>query len=149
MVFGHLPAAIALLLIPIPSHLGLAMSFLFFRDAFKNTDTAPRAALLAAIIPSDERTAVIGTINVVKIFGQALGPLVTGALAHADHFAFAFFLAGGVKGSFDLTFLYLFAGREKDLTLQQKRNSAADTEADSDEVALGLLEDSDDEEEHR
>lgn len=66
MAFGHLPSAIMLSLIPVPSTLGPAIAALVGRACFKSMDTAPRAAFTATIIPAHERTAVMGLINIVK-----------------------------------------------------------------------------------
>ncbi|KAI9872790.1 MAG: hypothetical protein M1830_001189, partial [Pleopsidium flavum] len=48
MVFTHLPSAICLALIPLPSSVGLAMTFLILRSSTQSMDQAPRQAFLAA-----------------------------------------------------------------------------------------------------
>lgn len=73
-------------------------------------DTAPRSAFLAAVVLPNERTAVMGTINVVKTSSQSLGPLVTGVLATRNLFWVAFMVAGALKATYDLGMLAIFMG---------------------------------------
>src|SRR5277367_4428056 len=112
MVFTHLPSAIALALIPVPSSLPFAMLFLILRSCTQSMDVAPRSAFLAAVVLPNERTAVIGTINVVKTSSQSLGPLITGVLASNKLFWLAFVMAGSVKATYDLGMLAVFAGHK-------------------------------------
>lgn len=136
MVFTHLPSTIALAMIPLPSTLGPSIVLLVFRNSFKSMDTAPRAAFLAAVLPPDERTAIIGTINVCKTLGQSMGPLITGVLSQAGYIAVSFFLAGGIKAFYDLAFLFLFAHKESDMVIRAKESFGSE-----EEVGIGLLED--------
>jgi hypothetical protein len=110
MVFTHLPSAVALALIPIPSSLSFAMSFLILRSCTQSMDVAPRSAFLAAAVHPNERTAVMGIINMVKTSSQSLGPLITGLLAGVDMFWVAFVMAGSLKATYDLGMLAVFAG---------------------------------------
>ncbi|KAI4140085.1 MAG: hypothetical protein L6R39_005961, partial [Caloplaca ligustica] len=63
MVFTHLPSAIFLALIPLPSNVRVAMTFLVLRSCTQNMDQAPRQAFLAAAVLPSERTAVMGIVN--------------------------------------------------------------------------------------
>ena len=110
MVFTHLPSAILLALIPLPSNAGLAMTFLILRSCMQNMDQAPRQAFLAAAVLTSERTAVMGVVNVVKTLSQSAGPIATGWLAGAGKFWIAFLIAGGLKASYDLAMLKMFLG---------------------------------------
>ena len=110
MVFTHLPSAIFLALIPLPSNVGLAMTFLILRSCTQSMDQAPRQAFLAAVVLPNERTAVMGIVNVVKTLSQSAGPVVTGWLAGLGKFWLAFLLAGSLKASYDLGMLKLFLG---------------------------------------
>ncbi|KIX95221.1 uncharacterized protein Z520_09137 [Fonsecaea multimorphosa CBS 102226] len=112
MVFTHLPSAICLALIPIPSTLPGALVFLIGRACTQVMDVAPRSAFLAAIVLPHERTAVMGTINVVKTCAQSMGPLITGVLGTKNHFWVAFVAAGSLKATYDLGLLALFAERK-------------------------------------
>jgi sugar phosphate permease len=112
MVFTHLPSAIALALIPVPSSLPFAMLFLILRSCTQSMDVAPRSAFLAAAVLPNERTAVMGTINVVKTSAQSLGPFITGILANNALFWVAFVMAGSLKATYDLGLLAVFANHK-------------------------------------
>lgn len=112
MVFTHLPSAICLALIPIPSTLWLSLVFLVGRACTQQMDVAPRSAFLAAALPKDQRTAMMGLINVVKTSSQSIGPYVTGSLARANLFWVSFITAGSLKATYDIGILLTFAGRD-------------------------------------
>ncbi|KAJ5337125.1 uncharacterized protein N7506_005147 [Penicillium brevicompactum] len=112
MVFTHLPSAICLAMISVPSSLPLALTFLILRACSQNMDVAPRSAFLAAALPSDKRTAIMGAVNVVKTTSQSTGPLLTGILSRNGHFGVSFIVAGCLKVVYDLGMLFSFAGKE-------------------------------------
>ncbi|EAW12117.1 putative MFS transporter [Aspergillus clavatus NRRL 1] len=112
MVFTHLPSAICLALIPVPAALPAALTFLVLRACSQNMDVAPRSAFLAAALPPEKRTAIMGAINVVKTCSQSFGPLITGILAKHDLFGASFTLAGILKAIYDIGMLMSFAGKE-------------------------------------
>lgn len=100
-------------------------------------DVAPRSAFLAAVVLPNERTAVMGTINVVKTSGQSVGPLITGILAHHRLFWVAFVAAGSLKGVYDLGMLAVFVGHkthedrieeERHAREESPRNGGVETE---------------------
>ncbi|KAL9598019.1 MAG: hypothetical protein Q9219_004775 [cf. Caloplaca sp. 3 TL-2023] len=110
MVFTHLPSAIFLALIPLPSNSWMAMTFLVLRSCTQNMDQAPRQAFLAAAVLPSERTAVMGVVNIVRTLSQSGGPVVTGWLAGMQKFWIAFLLAGALKAGYDLAMLKMFLG---------------------------------------
>ena len=110
MVLTHLPSAIFLSLIPLPSNMFLAMTFLVLRASTQSMDQAPRQAFIAAVVLPSERTAVMGVVNVVKTMSQSGGPVTTGWLAGINRFWVSFLVAGALKVSYDLTMLRLFLG---------------------------------------
>ncbi|KAJ6115170.1 Major facilitator superfamily domain general substrate transporter [Penicillium sp. IBT 16267x] len=118
MVFTHMPSAICLALISVPNNLPLALTFLVLRACSQSMDVAPRAAFLAAALPSDKRTAIMGAVNVVKTTTQSLGPLITGILSRNNMFGVSFMLAGCLKVVYDLGMLFTFAPKEAE---QRKR----------------------------
>lgn len=79
MVFTHLPNAIFLAFIPLAPTWWSLLMLLFLHAAFGSMDQAPREAFVAAVFLPSERTAVMGTINLVKTIAAAGGPLLTGA----------------------------------------------------------------------
>ncbi|RDW71787.1 MFS general substrate transporter-33 [Coleophoma crateriformis] len=128
MVFTHLPSAIALALIPIPPTLPFAMMFLILRSCTQSMDSAPRSAFLAAIVKPNERTAVMGTVNIVKTSAQSLGPLITGILANYNLFWVAFVCAGTLKATYDLGMLAVFAGHKTQEDRDEEERRAAQDE---------------------
>ena len=108
MVFTHLPSAIFLALIPLPSHAWLSIVFLVLRSSMQSMDQAPRQAFLSAAVLPSERTAIMGVVNVVKTLSQSGGPVATGWLAGIGKFWIAFLIAGGMKVSYDLAMLKMF-----------------------------------------
>jgi len=71
-------------------------------------DVAPRTAFLSSAVKPEERTSVMGIVNVVKTIGQSAGPLITGTLVGKGLFYIAFLLAGGSKIIYDLGLLAWF-----------------------------------------
>jgi para-aminobenzoate synthetase len=76
-------------------------------------DQAPRSAFLSIVVRPDERTAVMGVVNILKTLSQSSGPSVTGVLAGRNHFWIAFVAAGSLKGMYDVLLLVFFGGRVK------------------------------------
>ncbi|KAL4972453.1 major facilitator superfamily domain-containing protein [Aspergillus desertorum] len=113
MVFTHLPSAICLALIPL-FDLPIAIALLILRACSQNMDVAPRSAFLAAALPADKRTAIMGAINVVKTSTQSVGPLITGVLADRGVFGASFTLAGVLKCVYDLGILVSFLSLERE-----------------------------------
>ncbi|OSS48048.1 hypothetical protein B5807_06492 [Epicoccum nigrum] len=97
MVATHLPSSLFLALLPLAPTLPLTILFLVLRSAMSSMDQAPRSAFLASVVLPQERTAVMGTVNVLKTLSQSAGPSVTGVLAGEGRFWVAFVVAGGLK----------------------------------------------------
>jgi hypothetical protein len=74
-------------------------------------DQAPRSAFLSLVVLPEERTAVMGIVNILKTLSQSIGPSLTGILAGRDRFWVAFVVAGSLKAAYDLALLAFFAGR--------------------------------------
>jgi MFS family permease len=128
MVFTHLPSAVALALIPIPDNVHFAMLFLILRSCTQSMDVAPRSAFLAAVILPNERTAVMGLINVIKTSASSIGPFITGLLGDRDLFWISFVIAGSLKATYDLGVLAVFAGH---VSREDKAKAAAQAEAEA------------------
>ena len=109
------------------------MLFLILRHCTASMDVAPRSAFLAAVILPNERTAIMGTLNVVKTSAQSLGPAITGVLAAKKLFWIAFVMAGALKAIYDLGMLAIFAGhktREEQATQQSTEEEEEGGETD-------------------
>ena len=129
MVFTHLPSSIFLALIGIPSQLPLAMVLVVLRACTQSMDGPPRSAFLAAVVLPNERTAVMGTINVVKTSSQSLGPLITGVLATKKLFWVAFLMAGALKATYDVGILAVFAGHKtrEERAVEESRENVSES----------------------
>jgi sugar phosphate permease len=127
MVFTHLPSAVALALIPIPDNVHFAMLFLILRSCTQSMDVAPRSAFLAAVVLPNERTAVMGLINVVKTSASSIGPSITGLLSQRGLIWIAFVVAGSLKATYDLGILAVFAGH---VSREDQAKAAAQAEAE-------------------
>ena len=105
MVFTHLPSAVFLALIGITPNKWVAMIFLILRNCSSSMDQAPRQAFLSNVVSDNERTAVMGIVNVVKTLAQSMGPSITGLLVQHNMFGVALIAAGGLKVAYDLALL--------------------------------------------
>lgn len=114
MVVTHLPSAVFLALIPAPNALWLTAILLVARGTLASMDQAPRSAFLSKAVRAEERTAVMGIVNVVKTLSQSGGPSITGILAGENRFWIAFLAAGTLKVMYDLGLLTLFLKVEKE-----------------------------------
>lgn len=124
MVFTHLPSAIFLALLPAPNVVWLTVVLLVARGTLASMDQAPRSAFLSKVVAAEERTAVMGIVNVVKTLSQSGGPTVTGVLAGSDRFWIAFVVAGSMKASYDLGLLTFFlkVERQAQTGMQEERD---------------------------
>jgi len=93
-------------------------------------DSAPRAAFVAGALRANERTAIMGIINVIKTSAQALGPSITGILAQHKLFWVSFILAGTLKVSYDLGMLANFASHK---SVEERDEEAARAAAEEQE----------------
>ena len=130
MVLTHVPASIALALIPVPNNAIVAIALLLFRSCTNSMDQAPRQAFLAAAVLPGERTAVMGAVNVVKTLSQSLGPLVTGAFAERSLFWLAFVIAGTLKLVYDVLILGMFLGYR---TVEERAEDRVNAQRQADE----------------
>ncbi|KAF4978266.1 hypothetical protein FZEAL_5323 [Fusarium zealandicum] len=114
MVFTHLPSAIFLAMIPLPSANGsgtwFAMAFLALRACTQSMDQAPRQAFLAAAVLPSERTAILGVVNTMKTLAQAGGIGSAGFFAGKGLWIVVLTGAGAMKAGYDLLMLWMFLG---------------------------------------
>ncbi|KAJ7220852.1 major facilitator superfamily domain-containing protein [Mycena pura] len=113
MVCTHLPSAVFLALTPAPATRWPTVGLLVARGLLASMDQAPRSAFLSKVVAKEERTAVMGIVNVVKTLSQSGGPTITGVLAGEDRFWIAFVAAGTLKASYDLGLLTFFLKVER------------------------------------
>ncbi|WVW78214.1 hypothetical protein I302_100165 [Kwoniella bestiolae CBS 10118] len=110
MVFTHVPSSTAVLLFPAPDSLVLTIILFFVRTGLNNMDQAPRAAFIAAVVPSDELTAVNGITSTIRTLASTAGPTITGWLAGGERFGIAYVAAGSLRLAYDFGLWALFVG---------------------------------------
>lgn len=71
-------------------------------------DQAPRAALIAAVVKPDERTAVMGITSTLRTLANVSGPSFTGLLAEGNRFWIAFVVGGALRLAYDLGLFAMF-----------------------------------------
>jgi hypothetical protein len=130
MVITHLPSSIFLALLPVPSGLPLTICLLVGRSVLNSMDQAPRSAFLSLIVLPEERTAVMGVVNILKTLAQSSGPSVTGLLAGHGHFWVAFVVAGSLKAAYDVMLLVFFGGK-----IHPRKNETDEVDESSDSSA--------------
>lgn len=108
MVFTHVPSSAAVLLFPLPSSVWLTCVLLLLRVGLNNLDQAPRAALIAAVVHPEERTAVMGVTSLLRTLASTTGPSLTGLLAGQDRFWVAFVVAGALRLAYDFGLFAMF-----------------------------------------
>ncbi|TRX95546.1 hypothetical protein FHL15_003504 [Xylaria flabelliformis] len=123
MVLTHLPSQIFRALIGIPDNVHIALLFCIINASTASMDTAPRSAFLATIILPEERTAVMGTLNVVKTTASSLGPLITGLLVDHNLYWVSFVASGSLKALYDVGILIFFRHKEKERAKEENDRS--------------------------
>nr|UJH94573.1 ST.20 [Starmerella bombicola] len=108
MVVTHLPSSSILIFIPFPSNVAVTVALLVIRACTATMDVAPRQVFLSAVILKEERTAVMGWVNVVKTGAQIVGPYITGQLTAVNMQWLCFVLSGSLKVLYDLGILFTF-----------------------------------------
>ncbi|EJU03038.1 MFS general substrate transporter [Dacryopinax primogenitus] len=108
MVYTHLPSAIFLSLTPASSNLYIAAACIILRSSTSSMDRAPRTAFTAQVVLKEERTGVLGIVNVARTLAQAAGPWISGRLSETGHLWLSFVVAGGMKAVYDLGILAVF-----------------------------------------
>ncbi|KAL1601666.1 hypothetical protein SLS60_006581 [Paraconiothyrium brasiliense] len=134
MVATHLPSSLFLALLPVPPQLSFTVCLLVARAVLNSMDQAPRSAFLSIVVLPQERTAVMGLVNILKTLSQSAGPFATGLLAGHGHFWVAFVAAGTLKASYDVLLLTYFAGR---VHQPSETGLAGHTDADAVEPPTG------------
>lgn len=105
MVFTHVPSSLAVLVFPWPHSKALTFVLLLLRVGLNNMDQAPRAALIAAVVRPEERTAVMGITSTLRTLANVTGPSFTGLLAENGRFWIAFVVGGALRLAYDGEYL--------------------------------------------
>lgn len=90
-----------------------AMLFLLARSLFDTMDVVPRQVFLTSIVPSDQRTQVLGLVNVIKTLARSIGPIFTGILASRGYLWFCFVILAALEYVFVGFILQCFLPRSR------------------------------------
>ena len=102
MLFTHVPNAIFLAFIPLAPNWWWMLMLLLLSSAFGSMDQAPRSAFVAAVFLPEERTVVMGTINLVKTLAAVGGPFLTGYFHDRKMWYATFWTAAAIKICYDI-----------------------------------------------
>lgn len=103
MVFTHLPSALFAAAIPAAgNNLSIAMVLLMCRAATTSMDVVPRTAFLSVVVKADERTRVMGMVNIVKTLARSVGPFIVGKLSENGFLWVSFIIGGALESAYDI-----------------------------------------------
>ncbi|KZO96863.1 MFS general substrate transporter [Calocera viscosa TUFC12733] len=108
MVYTHLPSAVLLALVPAFPNVYLAATCLILKASIQTMDKGPRTAFTAQVVLQEERTSVMGFLNVVRTLGQAAGPWMAGWLSETGRLWMSFVVAGALQALYDFGILAVF-----------------------------------------
>ncbi|KAJ3036240.1 hypothetical protein HDV00_002954 [Rhizophlyctis rosea] len=107
MVLTHIPSSMAVVFFPFPSDIPTTFALLLLRIGLNSLGQGLRAALIAAIVQPQHRTAVMGVTSVLRTAAGCVGPSVTGVLSAKGMFWVAFLVSGGLRLVYDFGLLGL------------------------------------------
>lgn len=112
MVFTHIPANLFLLALAFAPTGTSAIVFVCLRFCLAQMDVPARMAFVMRAVPEEERTQAAVVTSIARSSGNALGPLVTGALLASRSFQVPVVLASLVKIAYDLGLYRAFRAHE-------------------------------------
>ena len=101
MVFTHLPSNAMLFAFPFAPNLLVAAVLLLGRAVLSPMDVPTRQAYVMALVDPAERTPAAAVTNTARYVVRPAGPALAG-VSQSVTFGLPFFLAGGIKGAYDL-----------------------------------------------
>jgi MFS family permease len=108
MVFTHIPAQIALMLVPFMPSLWPALALLMIRALFSHMDIAPRNSYVMAVVSPEERPAAASVTSVPRSLASAGSPLLAGYLFSLSAFGWPLLIGGGLKLAYNGLLLGMF-----------------------------------------
>ncbi|KAK5941691.1 hypothetical protein PMZ80_005641 [Knufia obscura] len=135
MVFTHVPSSAAVFVFPFAPVFWATAALLLLRTGLNPMDQAPRSAFIAAVVKSEETTAVMGITSMLRTLASMAGPTLTGVLAADDKFWVAFVAAGTFRLAYDFGLFAMFARMKIDKD-DSKPNGPARTSQDFEEFEL-------------
>ena len=108
MVFTHFPSNLCLLALPFAPNLGIAVALWFLRCSLSQMDVPARSSYVMAVVTPPERAAAASVTALPRSLAAALAPILAGWMLSLSPFGWPVFLAGALKGSYDLLLLTMF-----------------------------------------
>ncbi len=108
MVFTHVPAQFAIILVPFMPNVWLALGLLLFRAMFSHMDIAPRNSYVMAVVSPQERPAAASITTVPKSLASSISPLIAGYLYAISPFAWPLLISGVLKLTYNGLLLAMF-----------------------------------------
>ena len=108
MVFTHIPAQIALMLVPFMPSLWPALALLLIRALFSHMDIAPRNSYVMAVVSPPERPAAASVTSVPRSLASAGSPLLAGYLFSLSAFGWPLLIGGALKLTYNGLLLGMF-----------------------------------------
>ncbi|ODQ68396.1 MFS general substrate transporter [Nadsonia fulvescens var. elongata DSM 6958] len=118
IVFTHFPSALFMSLIPACQTIPWAMVLLLLRSCTQSMDVVPRSAFLSSIVHPEERTKVMGIVNIVKTLARSIGPILTGILSEKGVMWIGFLITGICEAGHDFGLLVAFLWVDKFIAQQ-------------------------------
>src|SRR5439155_18713544 len=101
MVFSHLLSNLLLVLVPLMPSFVAAAALLIVREMFGQMDVPTRQAYTMMLVDPNERAAAAGFTNLARSLARAIAPPLAGLALGGAALGLPFFLAGGLKASYD------------------------------------------------
>ena len=108
IVLVNVPAILALALIPFAPNWWWLLILLLCSATLGSMEQAPRMAFVAAVFSPSERTAVMGTINLVRTVAASGGPLLTGYFHEKEMWYATFYSSAVLKTFYVIGLLAMF-----------------------------------------
>ncbi len=108
MVFTHLPASVAYIIIPFVPKAEWVVALLLARSLFAQMDVPTRTSYVMAVVSPGERAAAASITAVPRSLASAASPVIAGALLTASSFAWPLLICGIVKAVYDILLLRQF-----------------------------------------
>jgi len=111
MVYTHFPSNLCLLALPFAPSLWAAVALWFLRCSLSQMDVPARSSYVMAVVTPPERAAASSVTSLPRSLASALAPILAGWMLSLSPFGWPVFLAGALKGVYDLLLLATFRHR--------------------------------------
>lgn len=101
MVFTHIPSSLLLMGMALAPSFPVAAALFLLRESLVEMDVPTRQSFLMAIVRPEERTAIAGATQLVRMAGWAMAPALAGLLMRSTALATPLFLGAGLKILYD------------------------------------------------